>query len=63
MEEKRIKPIGTDPTPPNFELLAESFNVKYQKAHSHKELKDELRKSRSISKPIVIEIFEDAYRY
>ena len=63
MEEKRIKPIGTDPTPPNFELLAESFNVKYQKADSHKELKDELRKSRSISKPIVIEIFEDAYRY
>ncbi|MEE2774662.1 MAG: 5-guanidino-2-oxopentanoate decarboxylase [Pseudomonadota bacterium] len=63
MQEKNIQPIGTNPTPPNFELLSKSYGVKYLKVDDQKALASTLKKNRSIRHPLVIEIFEDHYKY
>ncbi len=61
MESKNISPIGTNPKPPKFDLLAKSYNLEYKAIKSSKQLSEALLKFAETSKSIIVELNENQF--
>ena len=61
MEAQSITPIGISPTPPRFELIAESYDIEFKNIKKISMLSETLFEFRENPRPLLIEIGENTF--